>query len=490
MRPHEVFFFSASFFILGIFFKSLGFGIALAPFTLGFAILFIAWGFWKKQKKFIFIAPLAALIILGAFYYAYDDIKFRQESILPFGETVFVSGVIDTNPKFALTSTEFVLKIVDGSLRGRVLVRSESFRDFKYGDTLTLSGKIELPEGDYARYLEKERVRGIIAFPKQIDKIGEGGGNMIKSRLYAFKNRLQVSFEKYFGPKSAAFLSGITLGSKAGFDKSFKEALQRSGTSHVVALSGYNLSVIAWVAMSAFLFFVKRRFAVIATSILILGFVFMTGAEASVVRAAILALVVIFAKEYGRAHDVKNAIIFSALIMVLANPKILVFDIGFQLSFLAFIGLVYLVPALRRVLGWENASLNFIRGGGFLNWRDNLLATFSAQIMVAPVLVLQFGFVSLTSIITNVLVLWAIPYTMGLGFALAFLDLTIPIIAKALSFVIEPILQFEFFVIEAGSRFSFPVSPVLHWATIVAYYAVVLIFVSRHEYVIRFLRRA
>ena len=127
---------------------------------------------------------------------------------------------------------------------------------------------------------------------------------------------------------------------------------------------------------------------------------------------------------------------------------------------------------------------------GFLSWKENLLATFAAQIMVSPVLISQFGFVSLTSIVTNLLVLWVIPYTMGLGFALAFLDLGIPILARVLSFVIEPLLQFEFFVIEAGSRFSFPISPTFHWITIAVYYAVILIFISHYEYFNRILRRA
>ena len=482
MFPHEIFFFSALFFIGGVFLKSIGFGFGLIPFVLGFTIVLVALGLWKKKKKFFIAAPFAALILFGAFYYTYDDIRFRQEGALPFGETVFISGKVDTNPKRALTSTEFVFKIADGSLRGRVLVRAESFRDFRYGDVVALSGKLEKPEESYARYLEKERVHGIIAFPKQIEKIGEGEGSSIKARLYGFKNRLENSFGGYFGPKSAAFLGGITLGSKAGFDKDFKEALQRSGTSHIVALSGYNLSVIAWVVMGALAFFMKRRFVVIISSIIILGFVVMTGAEASVVRAAILAFVAILAKEYGRAHDVRNAIIFAALIMVVVNPKVLVFDIGFQLSFLAFMGLVYLVPVFREILGWKDK--------GFLSWKENLLATFSAQIMVSPVLISQFGFVSLTSILTNLLVLWAIPYTMGLGFALAFLDLAAPILARALSFIIEPILRFEFFIIEAGARFSFPISPTLHWIMIVAYYAVVGFLVAHYANISRILRRA
>ena len=467
MFPHEIFFFSALFFIAGVFLKSVGAGYLILLIVGVIAFFCLAFGLIKKRKKFILVAPLTLLIIVGAFYYAHDDVVFRKNVAVISGEKISISGFVDRNPKHYPTYTEFVLRVQGEYLKGRVLVRTESYKSVLYGDSISVSGTFERPEGSYAKYLEKERIHGIIAFPKGLAKIGEGEGSKIKAQLYKFKNQLEDSFSKYFSPKSSAFLGGITLGSKAGFDKNFREALQRSGTSHIVALSGYNITILASVTMSMFIFIFKRRMAAILTTMVIIGFVIMTGAEASVVRAAVLAFIIIFAKEYGRAHDTKNAIMLAALIMILINPKVLVFDLGFQLSFLAFIGIIYVKPAIENLFGLDKDL-------GFLGWRKNLLETFSAQLAVSPLLISQFGFVSLISILANLLVLSIVPLTMYAGFIIAFLDLVLPIAAKGFSFLIQPLLGLEFFIIETASRFYLPISPTFHWVTIAIYYLLVL----------------
>ena len=113
-------------------------------------------------------------------------------------------------------------------------------------------------------------------------------------------------------------------------------------------------------------------------------FVVMTGGGASIVRAAIVGVLAYLAPLLGRVYAPRNGIVFAALFMTLENPNVLVYDLGFQLSFLALLGIIYLKPAIQKITGFGLEK-------GIFNWRDHLLTTASAQIMVAPILIRSFS---------------------------------------------------------------------------------------------------
>ena len=126
--------------------------------------------------------------------------------------------------------------------------------------------------------------------------------------------------------------------------------MAKSGTTHLVALSGQNITIIVIAISSFFGFFARRKSVFWLTLLIIIFFVLMTGAEASVVRAAVMGGIILLAKQIGRVHSIRNAIAAAAFIMILYNPKIFRFDVGFQLSFMALLGIVYLSPAIRKFL--------------------------------------------------------------------------------------------------------------------------------------------
>ncbi len=241
-----------------------------------------------------------------------------------------------------------------------------------------------------------------------------------------------------------------------------------SGTTHLVALSGYNITIIAWAAMGIFGALFRRRAAFFLTILFIIGFVLMAGAESSVVRAAIMGILALLAKEIGRIFDFRNAIIFAALIMVLFNPKVLVYDVGFQLSFLALLGIVYLRPVIQKISKMKDEP-------GFLSWRDNLLTTASAQFAVAPLLIINFGVFSPTSLLANIIILETVPVAMALGFfvaAASFLSYYFSLVLSWLAFVL---LRFEILVIQFFAKFSIPLSPNLSWGLAALYYVLLII---------------
>ena len=172
--------------------------------------------------------------------------------------------------------------------------------------------------------------------------------------------------------------------------------MSKSGTTHLVALSGYNITILVKIIAGTLAFILSRRKALLGTILAIIAFVIMAGAEASVIRAAIMGSIAAIAPFVGRLYAPRNAIAAAALGMALWNPNILAYDVGFQLSFLALIGIIYMKPALETLFKIQNK--------GFLNWKENLATTASAQIMVTPLLIGTFGSISATSLISNLLI--------------------------------------------------------------------------------------
>lgn len=485
MRSYDVFFFGAFFFLLGVLLASMGVKAGILWFSLLLIILFVAvWRFIERlprrvekriaKRGWLAMAALVLLLPLGALYYTHDDREFRAVQ-LPAGKTDF-TGIVVNDPKGGGTTQEAIIKL-SAPFTGRVLVKLRAFPCVAYGDTLALTGAVEAPSPvSYARYLAKERVSGIAAFPS-FSITAREGGSRVRTFLYGAKHRVITAFQRALPAEEAAFLGGLTVGERSEFSKEFKDAMQKSGTTHLVALSGYNISIVVWVAMGVFLFLFGRRWAFAFAVLVILGFVLMTGGEASVVRAAIMGMLLLVAREAGRVFSVRNAVMCAALLMVLANPKVLVFDIGFQLSFLAFLGIAYLRPALISFFKISEEP-GLPAQAGFLSWRDNLVTTAAAQLAVAPLLIVSFGGFSILSLLANVVILELIPVTMGLGFLLAFLSAAGDYLTLVAGWVIGVLLRFEVGVIKLFGVLSLPFAPALNGAWIVLYYAALVGFIA------------
>lgn len=488
MRIYDAFFFGTLFFLAGVFAGSLSTGQAdmglqndvwwviaggiAAVFLLRYAQgrewKFNRWG----RSGWLVMAALLFFIPAGGFYYTVDDARFLYTP-LPEGERAFTAEIV-SHPVTEEGTQGAVLKLMDNGLRVRA--KFPAYPEFSYGDTLTFTGRIEVPFSDsYRAYLAKERVRGVVAFPKIVSH--ESGRVSFRGALYTLRERIVDSFRRTLPAKEAALMAGITVGAREDFSESFRDAMAQSGTTHLVALSGYNISIVVMVAMALFLAIFPRRVAFFVTLAVVISFVLMTGAEASVVRAAVMGGVMLLARHMGRRFDVRNAILFAALVMVLINPKVLMFDLGFQLSFLALLGIVYVKPALDRFLGWEGTK-------GILSWRENLTTTASAQLAVAPLLISTFGNVSLSSLAANILVLEIVPFTMGIGFVLAAASFASFMLAQFMAFFALALLKFQTLVIEFFAVVSFPVSPIFSLGTVGLYYGALLIFIYyvRHNH--------
>lgn len=451
MFIHDIAFYAILFFLFGVLFASFKISLPIIIFCsllVSVIILFSsAFGVFKSFPvlRARWIAGLLLIIIVGAFYYIQFDKSQTEEIKIIFNKKSVFEGIIVKYPKYG-NNQDLIIEL-NAPYSGRVLLKSRPYPQYKYGDKIKFEGIIEKPEPiDYANYLSKEGVFGLIAFPK-IDLLARGQASAVKSALFRLKKNVVGIFQKTLPPPKAAFMAGIILGEQAEFSKEFKEKMKNSGTTHIVALSGYNITIVGLAVASLFGYFFRRRIVFILTILTVIAFVLMTGAEASVVRAAIMGGIILLGQQISRAHSMRNVIVVAALIMVLVNPKVLRFDIGFQLSFLALIGIVYFAPFIKKLLKMKDEP-------GFLSWRKNFLETTSAQLAVAPLLIINFGSFNLTSFLANILILEAIPITMFLGFLMAAVGFIFMPFAIIIGWFAGLFLSYEFVIIDIFSKIN------------------------------------
>jgi len=206
------------------------------------------------------------------------------------------------------------------------------------------------------------------------------------------------SIEKILPEPQASFLAGLLLGFDKNIPKDLLENFNTTGTRHIIALSGYNITIIASLIMGFLLWLgFWRKHAFVIAVIAIIFFVLLTGASASASRAAIMGILVLISQQAGRLSNPRNLLASAAFLMLLKEPTVLFNNIGWQLSFAATIGIIYLSPCLKRL-------------------PEILKTTLSAQITVMPLILFYFHQISLISPLANLLVLPIIPITMLVGF--------------------------------------------------------------------------
>jgi competence protein ComEC len=417
------------------------------------------------------LAFLLLAAILGIFYFRiYSYFQFSDVNI-PFGKEMEFTGIV--NDVSRSDSAQTLIIELAGEFKGSVSVRVKAYPEFEYGDLVKFIGAVNSPQEEYKNYYLLHGISGEANFPN-IELIGKGGGNFIKSALLNLREGIKNIFKENLPKEKAAFLTGITIGGKEDFSKDLKNKMSLSGTTHLVAISGYNISIIIWIAGLLFASIFSATLAFYLSVFTIILFVIMTGAEASVVRAAVMGGIVLLSGRAERLYNPRNAVIITAFVMMLINPTILIFDAGFQLSFAALLGIIYLSPAIKNLLK--------LKPGSFLSWKDNAIVTASAQIMAMPILIFNFGIFSLSSLFANILILEFVPMTMGLGFIMAGFGFFSGFLAKMAGVLANMFISYDFFVIDIFSKFSLilPIKNV-NFIFVLVYYLAVFIFINIYK---------
>jgi len=339
---------------------------------------------------------------------------------------LLVTGTLDTPPDYRDNYTNLRLKVesVDigsGSLpvEGLLLARVFPNETYQYGERIRLRGRLVTPpeneEFSYRDYLARQGIHATMN-NGEVTRLPGNGGNPILRWVYAFKEKALENIYRIFPDPEASLLAGILLGVDTGLPKDLQQAFKYTGTAHIIAISGFNIAIIAGLFITLFSRVMGQMRGAITAIIGIILYTFLVGADAAVVRAAIMGTLSILARTFGRRNTGLNALVVTALIMTLINPNI-PWDVGFQLSFFATLGLILYAEPFQQ---WAVDLITRFTNPGMAQRlarpvSEYILFTLAAQLTTLPIMAYHFRQISLISLIANPFILPVQPAVMILG---------------------------------------------------------------------------
>ena len=295
-----------------------------------------------------------------------------------------------------------------------LLVTVDRYSSVAYGDTVTVKGEVAIPESfttdfgrtfDYPGYLKAKSVEYTMSFVTVT--VVQSNSQSIIAWLLNIKQGFVTRLESVIREPYAALANGLLLGMKEGLGETLERDFQKAGLTHIVVLSGYNIMLIVSFVTFLLAFMLPPRVRLVVGVVAIVSFALTVGLSATVVRASIMAVLFLVAQTLGRSYDVLRALLIAGMTMVLINPYLLVYDIGFQLSFMATLGLILALPFFSHPGQPETIGLSI---------KGYVVSTVATQIAVLPLLLYHIGEVSVISVVVNVLVLPMVPVAMLLSF--------------------------------------------------------------------------
>lgn len=443
---------------------------ALAVALVGASVLFL------RIRIIVALLPAIACIV-GALYYAIDDVRYVTGMNAVVGD-ISMTGHVIAPPHYGISHQSVRVSVDERDNVSvhhlRLTLYTELRPRLRYGDIVHARGRVvPPPEDSFGRYMTNNHLAGTLFYPEMT--IVRAGGNPILSLLGTARQTMQAILNRHFSQEESALLHGILLGNRDEFSRAFLDKLSMSGTMHVTALSGLHMAIIVFMCKAVFrrMFFGREVPTFVATFITVLVFVALTGFAVSALRASMMAFLVALAQNTSRLYNPRNALALAAFVLTLINPKVPVFDIGFQLSFFATSAIIYFAPILQRFAFFQTA--------GTFAWRSILAITLSAQIAVLPLTIVYFSNFSLSMLPANIALLTVVPVMMALGFMTIGLGLIASALADVMSIPTSFLAQYALSVIEFFYTWRVPINPEVSTLAILLYYSVLLLIIARYS---------
>jgi competence protein ComEC len=383
--------------------------------------------------------------VFGIFRYQNFLSKIQNQEIKNFvGKEISIFGIVDDEPKIREKSIIFTIK----TEKGKILVKAGRYPELEYGEKIKITGILKEPETkdsfNWKNYLLKDGILAEMDFP-EIDKTGKNFGNPIKKFSISLKKKIEEVIKQNLPYLHSALLKSLLFGEEQEIPFEWKEKLNQTGTRHIAAVSGMNITIISSLILSFLLFLgLWRHHAFYLSIFLILFYVLMIGAPSSAIRAAIMGILYLTAQYFGRISSGERPVVFAATLMLFFNPLLLRYDIGFQLSFLAILGIVYFYQFFFEKLKKLPRLI-----------KESLASTLSAQIFTFPILIYNFGQISLISPLSNVLILPILPAITILGFIFSFFGIFFERVGYLLSFPCWFLLSYLLRVVDFCSKIPY-----------------------------------
>ena len=413
-----------------------------------------------------FTLVLLLAFLLGATRYQLSVPRFNAFHIAFYNDREYdllITGTVTEPPDYRDNYTNLRINVTrvntgDRELpaNGLLLARISNNQMFHYGDILRLRGKLKTPpeneDFSYRDYLAAQHIHSYMT-SAEVTVLPGRGGNIITTALYEFKEKALNNIYRLFPDPESSLLAGILLGVDTGLTQELQQAFKNTGTAHIIAISGFNISIIAGLFVTFFSKFLGPRRGALLAVIGIVFYTILVGGDAAVVRAALMGSLALFAKQVGRRQAALNTLLAVALFMCLWNP-LFIWDVGFQLSFFATLGLIlYADPfsqfANRIITRYFPASAAEKSAELFSEF---VLLTLAAQVTTIPIMAYHFQRISLVSFLANPFILPAQPAVMILGGLAVLLSLVWFPLGQLVAWMTWPFVVYTIRLVEIFDR--------------------------------------
>jgi len=416
------------------------------------------------------------LTLIRSIFFLPNRENFKLEKNLD--QKIAIEGIIISEPEERENTLRYVIEPRNKeSKQTKILVYDHLYAKREYGEQVQVEGKLEAPknfqsdngrEFNYVSYLAKDGVFYIIRYAN-VKYIASGQGNKIREIIFTIKKRFIENLNLTIPFPESRLAAGLTIAGKQALPKEIQDEFQITGSSQVVVLSGYNVTIVAETLMSL-LAFLPRTIGLLSGASGIILFAIMAGGSATIVRAALMAIIVVLGKWWRKDYNISRALIIAGVIMLLFNPLLLLYDPSFQLSFLATMGIIYVPEVIKKYFTWVTNKIKL---------QEIVVTTVSAQIFVLPFIMYLIGTTHIFSVLVNLLLALVVPLAMFASFITGLVGFISPVFALPFSLLAFGLLKIMLVIVHffslmplATILFPFPL-----WLTAIIYggYTVILV---------------
>jgi len=481
--------------VAGIF---LGSKIGLPLFALAFGLIpFALIPFLRSKRNILIVAGLCLFTLLGGGLHFPSSLPPADEHSLCFYNDqgiVDIQGMVaeeaDIRDRYCLlifSASEITVNGEKEEVSGTALTRVPRYPTYHYGDVLKVTGVLETPlqfeDFDYKSYLARQGIYSVIYYPG-VEVLDRGQGSKPLQGIFSLRERLSASLARALPEPQGSLAEAILLGLRGNIPDFLYEAFSRTGTAHLLAISGLHISIIIAMFLSfGILVFGRQRSIYIWLTLAITWlYALLAGMHPPIIRAAIMGSLFLIAEYLGRQRSAIIALAFAAAVMVGVQPNLL-WTVSFQLSFMAMAGLILLYPYFQAWGRKGVASLfesreRIVAVGSMLT--DGFAATLAAIVAVGPLIAYNFGVVSLVALPATFFSLPALPFIIVTTALVAFMGLFTLLAAQILGWLAWLFLSYLVLVVQGFDTLpysSLEVSSVSTWY-IWGYYAILAVVIA------------
>jgi competence protein ComEC len=449
--------------VVGIF---LGSKISLPLLALSFGLIpFALIPFLPRSKKTLIVVGLCLFTLLGGALHFPSSLPPADEYSLRFyNDTgiVEIQGMVTEDPDIrdrycllTFSASEIIVNVEKEVVSGTALIRVPRYPTYHYGDVLKVSGEMETPpqfeDFDYKSYLARQGIYSVIYYPG-LEVLDHGQGLKPLQWIHSLRERLSASLARALPEPQGSLAQAILLGLRGNIPDSLYAAFSRTGTAHLLAISGLHISIIIAMLLSfGILVFGRQRSIYIWLTLALMWlYAMLAGMHPPIIRAAIMGSLFLIAEYLGRQRSAIIALAFTAAVMVGIQPHVL-WSVSFQLSFLAMAGLILLYPYFQAwgrkgVASLFGARERIAAAGGMIT--DGFAITLAAIVAVGPLIAYNFGIVSLVALPATFFSLPALPFIIVTAALVAFVGLLVSLAAQILGWLAWLFLSYLIFVVQ------------------------------------------